>query len=108
MMEQITHDDVVEYNYLFTLVPSFALEIMAKRNSNLVNKFKSTIQSYITNLTFEQRNKLNIILDSDVSELQDVMHNAYIKTNKKQYQVLANPKYKQFIELNLGELRKII
>lgn len=107
-MEHITYDDVVEYNHLFTLMPSFVLEKMAKKNSNLVDKFKSAIQSHINDLTVEQRIKLNIILDSDVSELQDLMYNAYMRTNKKQYRILANPKYKQFIELNLGELRKII
>ena len=40
-MEKITYDDVVEYNYLFTFAPSFLLERMAKKNSNLVKKFKS-------------------------------------------------------------------
>lgn len=107
-MEKITYDDVDEYNYLFTLVPSFVLERMARKNSNLVAKFKSTIQSYLYNLTSDQRNKLNIILESDVSELQDVMHEAYLKTNKKQYKILADSNYKQFIELNLDELRAMI
>lgn len=107
-MEKITYDDVDEYNYLFTLVPSFVLERMARKNSNLVAKFKSTIQSYLYNLTSDQRNKLNIILESDVSELLDVMHEAYLKTNKKQYKILADSNYKQFIELNLDELRAMI
>ena len=107
-MEKITYDDVVEYNYLFTFAPSFLLEIMAKKNSNLVKKFKSTIQSYMDNLTDIQCVKLNVILDSDVSELQAIMQEAYEKTNKKQYRILANPNYSQFIELNLNELKGMV
>lgn len=107
-MEKITIDDVMEYDYLFTLAPSFILERMAKRNSNLVNKFKSVIQSYMDNLSMEQSNKLTAILNSDVSELQKIMMDSYLKTNKKQYKILANPDYKNFIVLNLDELRKMI
>lgn len=107
-MEKITYDDVVEYNYLFTFAPSFLLERMAKKNSNLVKKFKSTIQSYMDNLTDIQCVKLNVILDSDVSELQAIMQEAYEKTNKKQYKILANPNYSQFIELNLNELKGMV
>ena len=107
-MEKITYDDVVDYNYLFTFSPSFLLERMAKKNSNLVKKFKSTIQSYMDNLTDIQCVKLNVILDSDVSELQAIMQEAYEKTNKKQYRILANPNYSQFIELNLNELKGMV
>ncbi|WP_294006433.1 hypothetical protein [uncultured Methanobrevibacter sp.] len=107
-MEKITYDDVVEYNYLFTFAPSFLLERMAKKNSNLVKKFKSSIQSYMDNLTDIQCVKLNVILDSDVSELQAIMQEAYEKTNKKQYRILANPNYSQFIELNLNELKGMV
>ena len=107
-MEKITYDDVVEYDYLFTFAPSFLLERMAKKNSNLVKKFKSTIQSYMDNLTDIQCVKLNVIVDSDVSELQAIMQEAYEKTNKKQYRILANPNYSQFIELNLNELKGMV
>ena len=81
---------------------------MAKKNSNLVKKIKSTIQSYMDNLTDIQCVKLNVILDSDVSELQAIMQEAYEKTNKKQYRILANPNYSQFIELNLNELKGMV
>ncbi|WP_432645003.1 hypothetical protein [Methanobrevibacter sp.] len=107
-MEKITIEDVMEYDYLFTLVPPFILERMAKKNSNLVGKFKSKVQSYIDNLSTEQRIKLIVVLNSDVSKLQEVMMDSYFKTNKKQYKILANPDYKSFIVLNLDELRKMI
>ena len=105
---KITYDDILEYESLFSLAPSFLLERFAKRNSNLVLKFKSTIESYICNLSDDQNHKLDIILNSDVDYLQSLLHEAYLKNNKKQYEILANPRYKQFIELNLGEIRKMV
>ena len=108
MEGKVTYDDVKEYEHLFTMVPSFVLERMARKNSNLILKFESTIQSHLTGLTDDQKSKLDIILNSDVSELQKVMDEAYRKTGKKQYKILANPKYKAFIQSNLSELKKLI
>ena len=107
MDEKITYEDVLQHQHLFALAPPFILERMAKRNSNLVDKFRSNIQSHIDSLSDDQRTKLNIILNSDVDDLQAIMKEAYVKTNKKQYKILADPKYKDFIELNLNELRKL-
>ena len=105
---EITYDDILEYESLFSLAPSFLLERFAKRESNLVLKFKSTIQSYMNNLDNEQKEKLDIIIDSDISQLQSLMQEAYQKTNKKQFRILANPRYKHFIEVNLDEIRKML
>lgn len=106
--DKITYADVEEYQMLFTLAPAFLLEIFAKRDTSLVLKFKSTIQSYIDNLTDVQKNKLDIILSADVDELQSVMRDAYCKTNIKQYEILSNPKYKHFIKDNLDEIQKMV
>lgn len=108
MSDKITYDDVREYENLFLLAPSFILERFAKRNSNIVSKFKSQIQSHLNNLTDEQRKKLDLILETPTSELQGIMNEAYMKTNIKQYRILANPNYKEFIENNLAEIRKLI
>jgi hypothetical protein len=108
MDEKITCDDVLQYLHLFTLAPPFLLERMAKKNSNLVSKFKSKIESTINNMSDGELNKLNIILNMDIGDLQALMEEAYRKTNKKQFKILANPKYKDFIKLNLNELRKLI
>ena len=108
MDEKITYEDVIEYQHLFSLMPSFLLERMAKKNSNLVKKFESSIRSHLDKLNATQKNKLNIILASEVEELQELMHETYSKTNKKHFKILANPKYREFIELNLEELKKII
>ena len=92
MTDKITYDDVIEYTHLFTMVPSFVLEMMARKNSNFD----------------DQKNKLDIILNSDIDELQFVMDEAYRKTGKKQFKILANPKYKDFIQHNLSEIKKLI
>ena len=106
--DEITYEDIKEYESLFTLAPSFLLERFAKRNSNLVLKFKSTIESHIDNLNDDQKNKLDIILKTDVEDLQNILYDAYMKSNKKQYKILANPEYKDFIEFNLDEIRKMV
>jgi hypothetical protein len=108
MDEKITYDDVLEHEHLFALAPPFLLERMAKRNSNIVSKFRSKIRSEFDKLDDVQRSKLNVILNSDIGDLQAIMKEAYLKTNKKQYKILANPDYGQFIELNLEELRKMV
>ena len=105
---RITYDNVKEYERIFTLAPSFLRESFARKNSNLVLKFKSATQSYMIDLTDEQRNKLNVVLNSPVEDLQAIMDEAYLKTGIKQYKILANPKYRQFIEDNFDELRKML
>lgn len=106
--DKITYDDIKDYESLFTMAPSFLLEMFARKNKNLVLKFESVIRQNLANLNPEQKNKLEIILESDVEELQEVLHEAFVKSNKKQYEILANPQYKQFIELNLNEIRKMV
>ena len=108
MEEKLTYEDVVEYQHFFNLVPTFLLERMAKKNSNLVKKFQSKVEGYLAKLSDNQKKKLDILLVSDIDELQALMDEAYAKTNKKQFKILANPSYKEFIELNIEELRKII
>ena len=88
--------------------PPLLLERFAKKNTNLVLKFESQVKSHLNGLSDSQKDKLNLILDSDVDELQSIMAEAYQKSNKKQYKILADPKYKQFIEDNLNGIRKII
>ena len=108
MSDELTYEDVKEYEQFFTLTPSFILERFAKKNTNMVSKFKSRVESFMANMSDNQKNKLDIVLNSDVDELQSIMDEAYSISNKKQYKVLANPKYKHFIEDNLEEIRKIV
>ncbi len=105
---KLNYNDVREYESLFTLAPSFLLERFAKRNSNLVLKFQPRIEEFINNLSDYQKNKLEIIVESEIEDLQTIMAKAYLNSRKKQYRILANPKYREFIKINLDELRKMI
>ena len=40
MAEELSYEDIKEYGHLFTIAPSFVLEMMARKNSNIVLKFK--------------------------------------------------------------------
>ena len=95
------------YQHLFKLAPAFLIERMAKKNSNMVSKFNSQISSHMQRLTDDQKDKLDIILNSDVDDLQDLMRDAFEKSGLKQFKVLANPEYREFVELNLNEIRKM-
>ena len=89
MDDKITYDDVKEYESIFKMA-------------------QSQIQSHLNNLNQGQKDKLDLILRTDVLTLQHIMHEAYLKSKIKQYKILANPKYRQFVESNLAELRKMI
>ena len=108
MVDGISYDDVMEYDHLFTMAPAFILKMMAGTNSNLVSKFRSTVQYYMDGLDDDQKSKLDIILGSDIDDLQAIMKESYAKTNKEQYKILTDPKNREFIDKNLGELRSMI
>ncbi len=106
--EEITYSDVKEYEKLFTLAPSFLLERFAKRNTNIVKKFESQVEGFLINLNENQKKKLDLVLKSDTESLQAIMADAYQHSRKKQYKILANPKYKEFVEINMNEIRKMV
>ncbi|WP_295721912.1 hypothetical protein [uncultured Methanobrevibacter sp.] len=106
--EELGYEDVKVYEKLFTIAPAFVIERMLKKNHNFVSKFKPTIKAHLTSLNEEEKAKLDIIFKKDIEELQAIMKEAYIKTNKKQFKVLSDPKYKQAIKSNLDELKKMV
>lgn len=107
MSDKLTCDDVMQYEHLASRVPAFLLGRMAKRNSNIVSKFESQVKPRIDNLNENHKHLLDIVLSSDVSEIQRVMDEVFEKTGKKQFKILADPKNSEFIEKNLDEIRKL-
>lgn len=105
---KIIYNDVLEYEFLFTLVPSIVLKTMVKTNTNLIAKFETKVIVSLDGLNQKQREMLDIILKSPVEELQEVMKEAYQKSHKKQYKILADPKSRPFIEKNIKELKKLV
>ena len=108
MEGKITYDDIEKYSHLFTLVPAFVLERMARKNANLVSKFESATRKTLNDLTDEERKKLHLILAANIDDLQSLMRYAYKKSGKKHYKILGNPEYKPFVKLNLNEIKKMI
>ena len=106
--EKLSYDDVKEYESLFTMAPSFVLNAMVKRNTNLVKKFQPSIVKYLKNLTPVEKEKLNHILNADTESLQKLMFVSYKKTGKKQYYILANPENREFVRMNLDELKQLV
>lgn len=102
---KLTYEDIKPYEKLFSIAPSLLLKTMINRNSNVVIKFKSQIIPYINNLNSKQTEQLNLIFESEITELQELLMETYEKTGKKQFKLLADSNSKKFIELNLKELK---
>lgn len=107
-MGEITVDDVLEYEHLLKFIPSFLLKRMAKKKSNLVKKFQSKVEDYLGKINDGQKEKLDIALATPVEDLQVLMGEAYKKSGKKHFEILSNPDYKEFIEINCDELRNLV
>lgn len=108
MDKKISYEDIKEYQHLFALAPAFVLEMMAKKNSNLVVKFRQHILPHFEKLTENEKGRLEIVLNSDIDDLQKLMEESFEKSGIKQFKILANPKYKEFIEMNIAELKKLL
>ena len=106
--DKITYEDIQRYEFVLGKVPSLLLGTMIRRNSNMVSKFESTIVSRLDTLDETQKKHFDIIINSDVSEIQALLREAYEKSGKKQYKQLSDPKAAKFIESNMAELKKIV
>ena len=87
MREKIECQDVLEYEFLFTMTPALLLKTMIRTNTNLITKFKTRILVALEGLDEKQKKMLDIILNSDVEELQEVLKEDYSKTGKKQFEI---------------------
>lgn len=108
MEDKITYEDVKEYERLFTLAPSILLQRFARKKTNLVLKFQQIVQGYLDGLSDDQKHQLDLILGSEIEELQSIMREAYLKTRKRQFEILADEKNRQFIKDNLDSIRDMI
>lgn len=106
--DNLSYGDVEQYERYFTLMPAFLLQRYVKKNTNLVLKFNSQIESFLIKLNENQKRLLDLTLNSQTEELQAIMNEAYEISGKKQYEILANPDSIVFIEINLNELREMV
>ncbi|MGB9838380.1 hypothetical protein [Methanothermobacter sp.] len=104
----ITEEDVIESLEIFTMVPSFLLRRWARAGTDLVSRFRSQIVDGYSQLSPSEREKVRAVLEMDISDIQDILEGAYMKTGKKQLKILSESSSRSFIELNLEEIRKLI
>ncbi len=104
----ITEKDVMETLDLFTKVPSILLRRWVSKNSNLVKSFQSQMESYKDRLSSRDMARVEKVMEMPVEELQEILKKAYARTGKKQLKILADPKARPFIVLNLQEARKVL
>jgi hypothetical protein len=104
----ITEEDVLGLIDSFTKVPSIILKRMVSANLNVVKSFESQIQTYKNRLSDDDLLKIEKVLNMPVSELQEILYNAYMSTNKKQLKILSDSSAGPFIEKNLSQLEKVL
>lgn len=105
---KITEDDVIELMDLFSAIPVVLLKGAISSNMNAVKTFKNQIESYRTQLTPLEMEKVKAVTEMSVPEIQKILYNAYGKTGKKQLKILADPKAEKFISHNLSELKLLL
>lgn len=107
-MAKISEKDVLDIMDIFTKVPVMLLKGAIKSNMNVVKTFQDQVESYKNDLNPEEMDKIKYLTEMPVSEIQEILNNVYKRTGKEQLRVLADPDSKDFISLNLNELRKIL
>jgi len=106
--DKLTYEDIKQYEFLLAKAPSLLLGTMIRTNANLISKFESFITPRLQSLNEIHRKRLDMVLNSDVSEIQALLADAYQKSGKKQYKQLSEPKATKFIEKNIAELKKLL
>lgn len=105
---KVTEKDVIDVMDVFTRVPVVALKMVVSKNLNVVKTFESQIEDYRSQLSSEEIEKIEKVMEMPVPELQEILNNAYAETGKKQLKILADPKAELFIARNLQELKKVL
>lgn len=88
--------------------PPYLVNSYISKNINAVKEFENPIKEHTVNLTNGDLLKIGKIMDMPVPKLQDLLMELYMITDLKQLEILAQPKSGQFIEMNLGELKRIL
>ena len=106
--DKITYEDIKKYEFIFSKAPTMVLKVMIKTTADVVAKFKTKILLVASGLNDNQKSLIKKVFNMNVDEIQQLMDEAYKKSNIKQYKILADKNSKKFIEKNLDELKKLI
>jgi len=101
---EINKKDIMGVMHVFTRVPPIMLKMVVKGNKNVVRSFESQIKDYYGKLTHEEIVKIEKVMETPVPQLQGILNDVYIETG----QILADPKAKDFIKMNLRELELVL
>lgn len=105
---EINKKDIMGVMHVFTRVPPLMLKMVVKGNKNVVRSFESQIKDYYGKLTHEEIVKIEKVMETPVPQLQGILNEVYIETGQKQLKILADPKAKDFIKMNLRELELVL
>ncbi len=100
--------DIAGLLKLLERFPPFLVNLYVSKNINAIEEFKIPIKEHTTQLTDEDLLKIRKIVEMPAPELQSLLNDIYLITNLEQIKILAEPKAKPLIELNLEELKKIL
>lgn len=89
-------------------LPPFVVNKYISLNINAVNEFDDKIKVYKKVLSEEDLFKIKKIVDTPVDKLQKILYQLYQVTDMEQFKILSEPDAKEFITMNLQELKKIL
>lgn len=89
-------------------LPPYVVDKYVSLDINAVDEFEDQIKDYKNKLGEEDLLKIKKIIDTPVKELQDVLNELYQETNMEQFKIMADPKAKPLIDLNVRELRRVL
>lgn len=104
---KLTYKDIEIFLPHIKKIPLFILKRTVRKKKNMVKKFSSIVENQLQNLTPHQQVQLNAILNSSTEELQELANEAFQHSGMKQFKIISDPKSKEFIEINLNEIRKM-
>ena len=89
-------------------MPPFVVQKYVSLNINAVDEFKVKITDFAGKLGEEDLQAIKKIIEMPVPELQNILSNMYLETKLEQFKILAEPEARPLIELNIGELKKVL
>lgn len=104
----IKGEDIAGLLRLLERFPPFVVNSYIETNINVVKEFELPIKEQISKLKNEDLKKINIIMGMPTIKIQELLNDLYLITNLEQFKILAEPRAKPLIELNMIELEKIL
>jgi hypothetical protein len=106
----ISVEEKVIWKVLNTLdqLPPFVVNKYVTMNINAVEEFEDQINDQKNKLSDDDLLKIRKIIENPVDKLQEVLNELYTVTDMEQFKIMADPTAKPLIELNLGELKRVL